>query len=837
MATSVTRGMAYGTMVYEERMKKGDDAKTAYPTIASPLPFQPPLADGKREIKCGAKSEKVLVEKEVELYFGESDYTWLVFFSEPVYVKCQVQEDGDGSFLQVVDYVDDDESNNKPFVIRAALLDSCTKGTNPNECGKRLSKSAKKTYGEVLRRHADYYPGQDTFMSYEIDDNAMHGRITLDWDMQCMSASCDEDAHTSLRVDEVSSNPSLVTFALPHHLERMDTSVFPENERICKTTVSGSACLIEGPTLSIVEKLPTVSLRAPRPLKAKFIPLVAKTLKKDIKYSLPNYFERGAGDTYFSGKMLSKLGRILTVAEEVLELCDKSRFTAFGPYCRNSTLPTKKQMTAAIDRLQSGVEIWLNGTAETAFVFDEAWGGLVSCGCQWNGDGCDNRAPDCPAFYDQGLNFGNGFYNDQHFHYGYHIYAAAILSHFRPDWAKKYYEEVLLLVRSIANPSRRDDAFPLFRHKDWYQGSSWASGIPLPPYLNGKNQESSSEAIAAYESVALYGQIMNKIWTSAGEKEKAKASLEVKKVGQLMTATELRSTKTYWHVMQSIDASATIYPKVYTANVVGILWQTMVQFGTWFGASPYLPYGIQLLPLTPISEERDNLEWINQMYASFSNSCASNFQCTDSGWVVLQLAVLATVGYSDEAAKRCHELPDDSFSNAGGNGHSRTNTLWYIGTRPEVDKPVPLAESDVRGDQEKRPAPVFEVKDCHTPNTCTDEVLDRMAGNFTCRERMSWFIHANGKSQWGACSAVAISEFPETCGLCDPTLGSVDQQDNSNTTDSNEEYIRSVCPPCSKEECDSDLNRCPIYERTVQMREDVVDYLGMTTFNVTVVAR
>jgi endoglucanase Acf2 len=30
----------------------------------------------------------------------------------------------------------------------------------------------------------------------------------------------------------------------------------------------------------------------------------------------------------------------------------------------------------------------------------------------------------------------------------------------------------------------------------------------VPPYLNGKNQESSSEAIAAYEAVALFGQEM-----------------------------------------------------------------------------------------------------------------------------------------------------------------------------------------------------------------------------------------------------------------------------------------------------------------------------------------
>jgi len=68
-----------------------------------------------------------------------------------------------------------------------------------------------------------------------------------------------------------------------------------------------------------------------------------------------------------------------------------------------------------------------------------------------------------------------------------------------------------MLVRDIANPSSEDEYFPAFRHKDWYLGNSWASGIPTvggQPYLNGRNQESSSEAIAAYEGVALFGYSM-----------------------------------------------------------------------------------------------------------------------------------------------------------------------------------------------------------------------------------------------------------------------------------------------------------------------------------------
>ena len=139
--------------------------------------------------------------------------------------------------------------------------------------------------------------------------------------------------------------------------------------------------------------------------------------------------------------------------------------------------------------------------------------------------------------------------------------------------------DVVKAKLSIANPSRKDTAFPLFRHKDWYQGNSWASGVPLPPYLNGKNQESSSEAIAGYEAVALYGQVMQEVWGRSAP-SKANVAKEIMEVGQIMAATELRSARKYWHVRQN-DPKERIYPKEYTGNVVGILWQSMAQFGTW----------------------------------------------------------------------------------------------------------------------------------------------------------------------------------------------------------------------------------------------------------------
>lgn len=251
-------------------------------------------------------------------------------------------------------------------------------------------------------------------------------------------------------------------------------------------------------------------------------------------------------------------------------------------------------------------------------------------------------------------------------------------------------------------------------------------------------------------------------------------------------------------------------------QAVGIFWQTMSQFGTWFGNKAYLPIGIQLLPITPISEERDNIEWANSIYEPLTRSCTADFQCTISGWSILQLAVLATVGYSSEAAVNVKDLPNESFENAGGNGHSRSNTIWYISTRPEVTNPVPLLGYDKREKENMHQKLMYDLSDCYLPETCTEDVLNRQAGNYTCRVRVSFLIFEKGLTQWKACQTVG-QEFPEICGPCDSglTFEKEEEKQVHNTTDSGQDSPTATtanlqCPPCSKTECESDLNRCPM---------------------------
>ena len=118
----------------------------------------------------------------------------------------------------------------------------------------------------------------------------------------------------------------------------------------------------------------------------------------------------GGGDTYFSGKALAKLARIILVAQELKDLCASVRDgditdSGYADACGNILLPTEEEISIALDQLRSAVEIWIKGDAQNPFVYDSAWGGLVKCG--------SNTFPKCPAFTDQFLNFGSGKFHEK----------------------------------------------------------------------------------------------------------------------------------------------------------------------------------------------------------------------------------------------------------------------------------------------------------------------------------------------------------------------------------------------------------------------------------------
>ncbi|GMI40347.1 hypothetical protein TeGR_g9517 [Tetraparma gracilis] len=667
--------------------------------------------------------ETVTVTKSVTLSLIGSDFTYILYPSRPLDFKCRSAPPpppapplapgvvGPARDTSAVFELFAAEPLAEPLTLRLALASNCTTGANLKFCQNSAptppSKSAQ--FRRLLDLHANKYPTNDAAVEYTFPtmtkfeatsaDVVMH----FDWKAKDMKGTGEGD---------------VLMYALPHHVDILEPVPGSQNGNtgLCdQPTMHGPACLVLGGDWAMRELLgdpDSVSFEARKLPRAAMIPDLAQALKEDVHYRLPQNYMMGAGDTYFSGKMLAKVARVLTIDRTLKALAaeddaragdDEERagvVKAVKKVAAAGGLPTDAEVEAALEHLKQGATVWLNGTALAPFVYDAKWGGVVNCGCAYDDGGdpadakCNNAiGASCPGLTDPGNNFGHGFYNDHHFHHGYHIYAAAVIASFDAAWGRKYFEPVMSLVRDIANPSAADKHFPLFRHKDWFLGSSWASGIGLingGPYPNGRNQESSSEAIAAYEAVALYGATMYGAWSadqSASETDNDKSGIaaNVRDLGRLLLATETRSADTYWHVRKEDSPEhRRIYPVNYTPNVVGMLWSTMAQFQTWFGSDPFLAIGIQLMPLTVASEKRDELGWATEMYPEFEASCNSSTVCVEQGWSVLVAAIGATVGHPEKALAQVLEIPASAFTSAGGNGHSLTNTIWYIATRPEV---------------------------------------------------------------------------------------------------------------------------------------------------------
>jgi hypothetical protein len=424
MSASIVKGMPYGTMHYPKPLQ----SSAFLPTVASELKLATaPVADGGRKISCRGRATRV--EGELKLSFEGSDFTWLVFFSEPVMLQCVEDFNGAAVAFQIVELAEPEETA-ELLTIRAALLTNCTDGKNQIYCLRKESTSQIEKYATLLRERANLYPGPLSDVRYDVEYELNEAVLKFDWDVRDMKArriegATDDSVQNYLRRDPYSNDNELdlIAYALPHHLNRMSTDLMPwGDDRFCTALLIGTSCIVSGSHWKLVEDLPPIAFQAPRPPRPEAVTAISKALKSDLSFKLDAYYERGAGDTYFSGKMLSRLARVLLIAEELKELCNphnqqdlgyvltSEEKKAYIEACKDASLPTDDDMRLQVSRLRSSVEVWINGTADIPFVYDSAWGGVISCGCQFDSKimSCANEFPDCPSISDPGLNFGNG---------------------------------------------------------------------------------------------------------------------------------------------------------------------------------------------------------------------------------------------------------------------------------------------------------------------------------------------------------------------------------------------------------------------------------------------
>jgi endoglucanase Acf2 len=253
------------------------------------------------------------------------------------------------------------------------------------------------------------------------------------------------------------------------------------------------------------------------------------------------YVSSVSGNPYRAGKIVAKLANLLPVADNLKDTKLKNSITI---------------------KLKTLLKDWLTystGEGSKYFAYDTIWGGL---------EGVKD---------DEFYSFQ---YNDHHFHFGYFIYASAILAMYDTKFASEYGQMVNLLIKDIANTKRNDSDFPFMRHFDFYESHSWASGMGGGSN-NGIDQESSSEAMNAWSAIYLWGV--------------ATENKEYENLGIYLYSNEYEAIKYYY-----FDIDGNILTSTYGHNSVGRLFGGFVSYDLYFyPMCSQTIKGIQLLPMTP----------------------------------------------------------------------------------------------------------------------------------------------------------------------------------------------------------------------------------------------
>lgn len=417
-------------------------------------------------------------------------------------------------------------------------------------------------------------------------------------------------------------------FALPHHTEAMLNPIEIEPRIMLASRVTGQMRLYQSSQWAFREDLRLAKNlgitpiydndSSPSPLaqscKTTLTDIFIKELEVDFEgeASLDSY--------YFAGKKFAKqalqcltAGRILK-DDDLASICIEKTKRSFLQFVRGPHPASR-------------------------LVYDQTWKGLISSSMFKTGNEYDD--------------FGNGVYNDHHFHFSYLIHAASILVHLDPTFFPEVGLYINNLIRDINNSTVHDGHFPLFRCFDWFLGHSLATG--LTPSLDGKNQESCSEDINFLYSL--------KTWAEATHNDTLQDLVEL----QLMI---LRRSINSYYLMKDDNP---LIPTSFKANKVpGILFENKADYTTFFSDSRDAIHMIQVIPITlatPFFRRKDFIEEEWRSTGGCGNSISEIAQSFANGYctlLFLQYGIVNPIFVLETFRKRItsgQEIPlDDGIS-------------------------------------------------------------------------------------------------------------------------------------------------------------------------------
>lgn len=436
----------------------------------------------------------------------------------------------------------------------------------------------------------------------------------------------------------------LLMLALPHHTQTLPSSMIISKSsfEIDYQSIKGNMTPIIGSSWSYDEILTDITFDDP--LVEQHLEGIDDLIKrqildqvdKDLTRVLPTLSE----NIYGFGKQIGRLAQLAHIASLLEDRDNYTKLSQSIAYRAESLL---------FDYLTS----FLNSQSEDDLLYDTNFGGIVTR----NG------------LLDHQDDFGNGWYNDHHFHYGYILYASAILGKMNSTFLENYAYHVDSIMYDIAysgnSESDGDNGmelfFPFTRHKSWFDGHSFASG--LFPFADGKSQESSSEAVNCY-----YGSYL---WTQVRWGTDSKNADEVKvNFAKLLLAMEITGAKTYWHMLPSTEASSS--DSVHSINtysnslsksmMVGNLGMMDVTVSTWFGTKPLYVHMINFMPVTSITKELFSKEYTSIEFETQLKPIYHDVEMAWRGYVICDMAINEPMKAWEDAKKLTSYELDSALS-------------------------------------------------------------------------------------------------------------------------------------------------------------------------------
>lgn len=440
-----------------------------------------------------------------------------------------------------------------------------------------------------------------------------------------------DSSTTTFTFTKLGVGSTILTYCLLQHEDTLSAANYASNFNI--PTIRGQLRAVIGNTWTMFDSLTSVTWDSMYAIDSDKRTAIETALA--VEKNLYDH-RLDASDISLFGKQISRASRLALIANTL------------------DDTPARDAITAA---MKVFLNPWLDNDAGSvssrSLMYDTTWGGVLSNSAHSVSPADDPQSTTAEA--------GNAVYNDHHYHWGYVIYAAAVIARFDSDWLAAYKSKVNNIVRDIANPSASDPYFTQLRYFDWYEGHSWGSGLQTNG--DGRSQESSSEAVNAWYGISLWGLVSGQA--------------DLRNVGRYLLAKETHSSSLYWQMPSYYNT----YPTDFAARrVISQIYTNKVLVATRSGqTADDVVLAIETMPYTPASHELLSASWVQEAYAdTVADNSTPSTATKPGGWLGYTYGAQAVIDPNTAYANiEANISVSDNDVYLDKYGTSKTNLLWW----------------------------------------------------------------------------------------------------------------------------------------------------------------